>query len=98
MYSISAGIQRNQDRVEVMFVDYGNKDFIEKTNIRKLDSSLITAPVMGYLCSLDGLSSPDNFWSPENVAKFEDFVLEKEFKMQVRETFQNATFWRKMLV
>ena len=91
MYSISAGIQRNQDRVEVMFVDYGNKDFIEKTNIRRLDSSLITAPVMGYLCSLDGLSSPDNFWSPENVAKFEDFVLEKEFKMQVRETFQNCT-------
>jgi hypothetical protein len=73
------GTPHNQDRVEVMFVDYGNKEYIERDKVCPLLPQFLASPVFSYRCSLQGVASPDNFWSPEHCAKFEDMVLEKEF-------------------
>lgn len=65
------------------FVDYGNKDYIEVENIRLLHKDLFATPVMSFRCCLEGVSSAENFWSPEHVVQFEDLALEKEFNASI---------------
>ncbi|KAK7099992.1 fap1 adhesin-like [Littorina saxatilis] len=77
------GTPHNGDRLEVSFVDYGNKDYIERENIRSLRPDLFNYPVQSIHCCLEGISSAENFWSPEHVAKFEDLCLEKDFAATV---------------
>ena len=61
------------------FVDFGNKDYIEKENIRSLHPDLLDTPILSFRCCLEGISSTENFWSPEHVVQFEDLALEKDF-------------------
>lgn len=65
--------------VEVLFVDYGNTDFVSKDNIFALRPDLYATPVQSFRCRLEGVGATQEFWSPQHIAQFEDSVLEKSF-------------------
>ncbi|XP_076440382.1 uncharacterized protein LOC143279929 [Babylonia areolata] len=77
------GTPHNRDSVEVTFVDYGNKEYLLKKDVFPLSPALLSTPVLSHHCCLEGVSSPDNFWTPEKIAKFEDFVLDKELTIHI---------------
>ena len=77
------GVPQRKERVEVTFVDYGNKDYIETEHIRPLHPDLLTTPALGFHCCLHGVSSSESFWSPERIAQFEDLALEKDFSANI---------------
>lgn len=64
---------------EVLFVDFGNTDFVSKDSICALRPDLYATPVQSFKCRMVGIAATQDFWPPQHVAQFEDLVLEKSF-------------------
>ncbi|XP_050292758.1 tudor domain-containing protein 1 isoform X2 [Anthonomus grandis grandis] len=48
-------VETKENKVQVLFVDFGNSEDIFKTDIRSLPESLATVPIIGINASFDGL-------------------------------------------
>ena len=67
------------DSITVRFVDYGNTETTTLANIRSLDVEFLSVAPYAIHCQLKGAGSSTN-WSPEDVAKFESLVLDKDLE------------------
>lgn len=72
--------KKNKKIVDVYFVDYGDMAYIDLKHLRKLPEQFYEVPLQAIKCQLDGVSpwpsDPDEFWTEEAIACFEDNVFE----------------------
>lgn len=76
------GVLKTSNRVEVYFVDYGNRDTIEANNIREISAVLLSPPEMAFRCSLAGLiKGAVATFSTKEIEVFEETVTKKNVKL-----------------
>ncbi|ESP00578.1 hypothetical protein LOTGIDRAFT_157854 [Lottia gigantea] len=65
--------------VKVLFVDYGNAEFLQKEGLRPLPSEVVDIPPFGIECSLDDLAPVDGSdWTAESTEFLETLILDQE--------------------
>lgn len=69
-------MQINGDDIEVLFVDYGNKQRSPISLAKVIDEEFAALPAQGYHCSLKGVADK-NEWNAEDVKRFEQVAMER---------------------
>jgi len=66
----------------VHYVDYGNDDLVNLSDLKHLSSDHMTTPIQCIPCTLLGVR-PDQGqeWSEDSVVKFEDITQAEVFQM-----------------
>lgn len=73
---------KTSNKVEVYFVDYGNRDTVASADIKQIPSEIMAPPEMALSCTLAGLVNEESVaWSPEETDMFSTIVEEKELKL-----------------
>ncbi|KFV52563.1 Tudor domain-containing protein 6, partial [Gavia stellata] len=66
------------EKVEVVYVDYGNRELVSLTNLRSTDERFLRLEAQAFRCSLYNLIQPngqDPFaWDEEAIQAFQEFV------------------------
>ncbi|KFV56557.1 Tudor domain-containing protein 6, partial [Tyto alba] len=66
------------EKVEVMYVDYGNRELVSLTNLRSTNERFLSLETQAFRCSLYNLIQPngqDPFaWNEEAIRVFQEFV------------------------
>ncbi|KFQ83884.1 Tudor domain-containing protein 6, partial [Phoenicopterus ruber ruber] len=66
------------EKVEVIYVDYGNRELVSLTNLRSTDERFLRLEAQAFRCSLYNLIQPngqDPFaWDEEAIQAFQEFV------------------------
>ena len=69
---------------EVLFVDFGNTEHLNLSDLRLLDSEFFSLPAQAISFSMCEISpQTGEVWSAEAVSKFQDLALEKELVCDV---------------
>uniref|UniRef100_H3ARN7 Tudor domain containing 6 n=1 Tax=Latimeria chalumnae TaxID=7897 RepID=H3ARN7_LATCH len=80
--------------VEVLYVDYGRKEFVPKSNIRYLIPEYFRMPVVTYSCALFGTSEGGSGWSTSQIEKLKSLILNKDFnaKIEYHSSFEHTYY------
>ncbi|XP_075563283.1 tudor domain-containing protein 6 [Pelecanus crispus] len=66
------------EKVEVVFVDYGNRELVSLTNLRSTDERFLRLEAQAFRCSLYNLIQPNGqdpfVWDEEAIQAFQEFV------------------------
>ena len=76
----------NSQKVDVLFVDYGNKQKSQLDDLKAIEKTFLTLPPQAYHCCLTAIKTRDE-WTQEDKAKFEDISKAKH----VTATFTQRT-------
>ncbi|XP_025949640.2 tudor domain-containing protein 6 [Dromaius novaehollandiae] len=80
--------ERDQQVAQVIFVDYGKKEFVTASNLRHLPLECFHMPVVTYPCALQGISHGGHGWSPSQISKMKALLLGKGVNARI-ETFNS---------
>lgn len=71
------------DKVEVIYVDYGNHESLTLSRLRMLRRDEAELPMMAVLCALDGVTSLDGEnWSDASIARFKELCEVEMLRMK----------------
>ena len=70
-------------QVEVLYVDYGNAEFLPITRIKELKPQFASLPQQAIPCCLYGVSPNANSWTDKAIEEFQNAVVEKELMIKV---------------
>lgn len=77
------------DKFEVFYIDYGNREFLPYSRLRPLDPSVSTAPGIAQLCSLAYIKVPnlEDDFGQEAAEYLSELTLNnsKEFRAMIEE-------------
>ncbi|XP_068564776.1 tudor domain-containing 6 isoform X2 [Cebidichthys violaceus] len=73
----------SETQVKVFFVDYGNTDVVDRSNIRTLPDELKKLPCFSLKCSLAGVRPKDGKWSRSACDFFIKAVKDKDLTVHV---------------
>ncbi|XP_068793103.1 tudor domain-containing protein 6 isoform X3 [Struthio camelus] len=76
LLEVVAGGQ-DQQVAQVIFVDYGRKEFVTATDLRRLPAECFRMPVVTYPCALQGISHGGHCWSPSQINELKVLLLGK---------------------
>ncbi|KGL77541.1 Tudor domain-containing protein 6, partial [Tinamus guttatus] len=80
--------ERDQQVAQVIFVDYGRKEFVTAANLRHLPAECFRMPVVTYPCALRGISHGGHGWSPSQISELKALLLGKRVNAHI-ETFNS---------
>ena len=66
----------DSQEAEVLFVDYGNKQKSQLSDLKAIEKTFLTLPPQAYHCCLAAIKVQDE-WTPEDKTKFEDESMSK---------------------
>ncbi|XP_042359677.1 tudor domain-containing 6 [Plectropomus leopardus] len=72
-----------EQQIKVFFVDYGNTEVVDRSDIRTLPEELKKLPCLSVKCTLAGVRPKDGRWSQEACDFFIKAVTDKELKVHV---------------
>ena len=80
--SPGGAIGSSEDKFEVFYIDYGNQEMVEYSQLRPLDSSISSSLGLAQLCSLAYVTVPrvEEAYGKEAALSLCDHVLGKEFR------------------
>jgi hypothetical protein len=61
----------DSQEAEVLFVDYGNKQKSQLSDLKAIEKTFLTLPPQAYHCCLAAIKISDE-WTPEDKTEFED--------------------------
>jgi hypothetical protein len=73
----------DEDKVEVLYVDFGNKETVKADSVRALCREFASLPCAAMECCLAGVGAEGKAWSEEARDWFIDSTLEKCLLMEV---------------
>ncbi|XP_062429106.1 tudor domain-containing protein 6 [Rhea pennata] len=85
LLEIVAG-ELDQQVAQVIFVDYGRKEFVTVANLRHLPVECFRMPVVTYPCALQGISHGGHGWAPSQISELKALLLGKGVNARI-ETF-----------
>uniref|UniRef100_A0A8D2L7Q6 Tudor domain containing 6 n=1 Tax=Varanus komodoensis TaxID=61221 RepID=A0A8D2L7Q6_VARKO len=62
---------------QVIYVDYGRKEFVTKRNVRHLPAEFFCMPVVTYACSLYNITDGGSGWTCSQVSQLKKLLLGK---------------------
>nr|XP_013811069.1 PREDICTED: tudor domain-containing protein 6 [Apteryx mantelli mantelli] len=80
--------EQDQQVAQVIFVDYGRKEFVTAANLRLLPVECFRMPVVTYPCALQGISHGGHGWSLSQISKLKALLLGKGVNAHI-ETFNS---------
>ncbi|XP_078612166.1 uncharacterized protein LOC144882311 isoform X2 [Branchiostoma floridae x Branchiostoma japonicum] len=66
------------DGVEVIFVDYGNSEKVERSLVKVMKSQFTEVPVQAFQCCLSNTTPPGSVWDNDTTAKFTQLCTSQE--------------------
>lgn len=83
-----AGVLKASRKVEVHFVDFGNREYVECEELRDMPAMFLTdLPVHAITCSLYGVgdqaSTSVSLWPQDDVDKFSDLVYDQLLEVYI---------------
>lgn len=74
-----------EDTVEVLFVDYGNREVVTKSQVKVINSDLTELPVQSFQCRLHSIMSvaDDGSWDENSCSRFEELVNDKKLSGKI---------------
>ncbi|XP_044230177.1 tudor domain-containing 6 [Thunnus albacares] len=76
-------IRRNEDKVKVVFIDYGNESDVHIKNVRSVPQSLLEQAPQAFLCSLNGFEESKGSWDDKVYDYFYSLLVDKPLKVSV---------------
>ncbi|TSN30246.1 Tudor domain-containing protein 6 [Bagarius yarrelli] len=73
----------SETRAEVFFIDYGNKEWVECSNIRELPLRFQNIPALAIKCALYGIQPKNKEWDVNATLFFAKAVLDKVLNVHV---------------
>lgn len=73
----------NDDKVDVLFVDYGNRSTVSFSNIKTLTSDIADLPLQSFQCKLAKVYPSTSQWDSASCSRFEEMVNNKELSCKV---------------
>lgn len=70
-------------QIKVFLVDFGNTEYVERTDVRSLPEYLKKLPRLALKCSLAGVKPVDGEWSQSAIEFFTKAVTKKALKVRV---------------
>ncbi|XP_072217987.1 tudor domain-containing 6 [Leuresthes tenuis] len=77
-------------QVKVFFVDYGNSEVVDKSNIRVLPSEFKKLPQLALKCTLAGVRPKDERWSQSASDFFIQAVTDKVLEVHVKAKYNDS--------
>nr|XP_046268714.1 tudor domain-containing 6 isoform X2 [Scatophagus argus] len=76
-------IQRTDNVLRVVFIDYGNESDVDSKNVRPLPQSLLDKAPQAFLCSLNGFDESRGSWDDSVYDDFYNLLVDKPLKVTV---------------
>ncbi|KAM9708689.1 tudor domain-containing 6 [Menidia menidia] len=76
-------IQRTDETLRVIFVDYGNESELDISSVRSLPKSLLEKAPQAFLCCLSGFNESEGSWDENASDKFYDLLVDKPLTVTV---------------
>eukprot|EP00064_Thunnus_orientalis_P013706 superscaffoldBa00002275_g13746 len=76
-------IRRNDDKFNVVFIDYGNESDVDIKNVRLVPQSLLEQAPQAFLCSLNGFEESKGSWDDKVYDDFYNLLVDKPLKVSV---------------
>ncbi|XP_057714616.1 tudor domain-containing 6 [Corythoichthys intestinalis] len=77
---------REQDKVHVVFIDYGNESDVDVKNVRPLSGTLQEYTPQAFLCSLNGFDQSEGSWDDDVYDNFYNLLMDKPISVMVSHT------------
>ncbi|XP_045918491.1 tudor domain-containing 6 [Micropterus dolomieu] len=76
-------IQRTDNTLHVVFIDYGNESDVDIKNVRPLPQSLLEKAPQAFLCSLNGFDESKGSWDDDVYDNFYNVLVDKPLRVTV---------------
>nr|XP_054597738.1 tudor domain-containing 6 [Nothobranchius furzeri] len=76
-------LQKDEETLRVLFVDYGNEAEVDVRNVRPLPQSLLETTSQAFLCSLSGFDESKGCWTDEAYDNFYNVLINKPLKLTI---------------
>ncbi|KAM9354819.1 tudor domain-containing 6, partial [Pholidichthys leucotaenia] len=76
-------IEKADNTLRVLFVDYGNEEVVDIKNVRLLPQSLLDLAPRALLCSLNGFKKSEGSWDDCAYHDFYNILIDKPLKLTV---------------
>lgn len=76
-------MHRHDDKLHIVFIDYGNEVDVEVESVRPLPPTLLQRPPQAFLCSLSGFDESGGSWDDGVYDDFYHLLLNKPLKLSV---------------
>ncbi|XP_064626678.1 uncharacterized protein LOC135487163 isoform X2 [Lineus longissimus] len=63
---------------KVLFVDYGNQEEIQKSNVVRMKPEFMSLPIQGIHCQLQGVKPVSEKWTEESKRKYQKIMTEAQ--------------------
>ncbi|XP_057380222.1 uncharacterized protein LOC130702570 isoform X2 [Daphnia carinata] len=84
--------------VEVLFVDYGNKQRTPTSLVKDIHEEFVKLPPQAYHCSLAGVQDSTRSWTSEDKARFEQVGMGKRVTATFSERCENDKYPVRLLL
>lgn len=85
-------VSLGQQEAEVQFVDYGNTQMIQTSQLKELKPEFVTLKTQGLKCGLDGVVPTNKIWSQKALEDFEDLTIDKHLVGRVITTGPGSSY------
>lgn len=82
-------VKEEDEKVCVMFIDFGNTEWVHEADIRQLDKRFLLLPPQAIECGLAGVRplAPHTSWPKESITEFFNLVETKTLSAHVKQRF-----------
>ncbi|XP_021350187.1 uncharacterized protein LOC110448334 isoform X2 [Mizuhopecten yessoensis] len=91
-------LAKNNKDIEVMFVDYGNSETVNLSELREIQSKDMSLPQQAFCCCLKGIvpESESEGWEKIACSRLEELTFEKDLKVRLCESLPNRCYMVEM--
>ncbi|XP_021180011.2 tudor domain-containing 6 [Fundulus heteroclitus] len=76
-------VDKNEDELSVLFVDYGNMSQVGVTDVRAVPPALLEVPPQAFLCELEGFNSLRGRWTDGAADELSTLTADKLLQLTV---------------
>lgn len=76
-------IDKDGDKLSVLFVDYGNQSQVSVTDVREMPTDLMETPQQAFLCELEGFGASHGSWDSGAVDELSALTTDKVLQLTV---------------
>ncbi|XP_054900316.1 tudor domain-containing 6 isoform X2 [Poeciliopsis prolifica] len=76
-------VDKSDNELSVLFVDYGNKSQVNVTNVRVVPPALLEVPAQAFLCELEGFDASRGFWRDGAADELSALTADKLLQLTV---------------
>lgn len=76
-------VEKDEDKLSVLFVDYGNTSKISVTDVREMPTDLMETPPLAFMCELEGFDASYGSWESGAVDELSVLTTDKVLQLTI---------------